>query len=1046
MGKKLGVIDTNNFLQFPVPIGFKTASSCRFFAPRLHESAPSSIFVISKSINNKLTPYHAQYYAYELTKRSNGRTPEKLTSALLDAQVELNPHQVEAALFAFQSPLSQGVILADEVGLGKTIEAGLVIAQKWAEKKRKILIIVPANLRKQWSQELSDKFFLPSVIIEKKLFDQELGPSNPNPFLRNHQVVICSYQFARTKDRWVQDVSWDLVVLDEAHKLRNVYRKDSKIANAIKEALQGKPKILLTATPLQNSLLELYGLTSIIDDYVFGDLKSFKMQFARISSEEQFNDLRRRIEPVCKRTLRSDVQQYVKFTQRKPLVQRYTPTDKEHELYELVTTYLQKNQLYALPASQRQLVMLIMRRLLASSTFAISGTFKALSDKLQKILDTCARQQSPAADLDMAIEAELAGNYDDYENARDEFAESEEDEDHQDASAGYASYSDEEIEAIRAEKAELDHFYSLAASIDENAKGTHLLKALHSGFAELKKMEAPEKALIFTESTRTQLYIKEELEKIPEFKDRIVLFNGTNNDPLSKKIYQDWKREFEGSSRISESESANKRAALVDYFKRPETKIMIATEAGAEGINLQFCSFILNYDLPWNPQRIEQRIGRCHRYGQNFDVVVVNFLNDKNAADQKVYEILDTKFKLFSGVFGASDEVLGSIESGVDFERRVFEIFRTCRDAAEIDEAFENLRHQLSGSIQVEMARTRQEILHHFDQEVVEKLKLTGQDTNKILDKYHDRLWKLTRFALLDHADFLPDENRKFQLRRNPYPAAQGISTGLYQLLPKPESNAPEHPAGSYLERLASFLIKPIPHKYRAGHPLAAAIFDDWKNRSLPHAHLRFSYAGNRAVLQPLIGRSGWLSLAQLALHDDDGDDQEQVLLLAGCTDDGETLDDDACARLFDLEAAIETLHSPVPDADLSRLLDQKETTYMLDNRQWLDQLFDQENAKIDRWAEDRRRAIKTEIENINSEIKLIRAEARRMLQLEAKIEAQRRIKDLEKKRADLVLRQHDIETDIENEKENFLLNMQQKIQRAPRRKTLFSIRWSLLS
>lgn len=987
-----------------------------------------------------MTPYHAQYYAYALTKQSNGKTVEKLTSALLDAQVELNPHQVEAALFAFRSPLSQGVILADEVGLGKTIEAGLVIAQKWAEKKRKILIIVPANLRKQWSQELMDKFFLPSVILEKKQFEQEVGPQN-NPFERKNTIVICSYQFARAKDRYVGGVEWDLVVLDEAHKLRNVYRKDSKIANAIKNALSGKPKILLTATPLQNSLLELYGLTSIIDDYVFGDLKSFKMQFARIATDEQFENLRQRIAPLCKRTLRSDVQQYVKYTQRKALVQRYTPTDKEHELYELVTAYLQKSQLYALPASQRQLVMLIMRRLLASSTFAISGTFKALADKLQKILDDQFRRQHQDDSLDAAIEAELAANFDDYENTRDEFAESEED-DGDEANMTYKIYSAQEIAEIRAEKAELDRFYQLAASIDENAKGTHLITALRLGFEELKKMNAPEKALIFTESTRTQRYIKEELEKNQDLKGHIVLFNGTNNDPLSKQIYQDWKRKYEDTGRLSESESANKRAALVDYFERPETKIMIATEAGAEGINLQFCSFILNYDLPWNPQRIEQRIGRCHRYGQKHDVVVLNFLNERNAADQKVYDILDVKFKLFSGVFGASDEVLGSIESGVDFERRVFDIFRTCRNSIEIDEAFDALRQELSRSIQAEMTRTRQEIFHHFDQEVVEKLKITNDATGEILDKYHAWLWKLTQFALNNHADFSPDTHFKFQLRRNPYPQVKGIPLGPYQLLPKPEPNAPEKPAGSYLERLVAFVTKPIPEKYRTGHPLAQAILDDFKGRTLPHAHLHFKYEGKRSVLLDLIRCSGWIQVTQLSLKYDNN--QEQLLLMAGITDEGQVLEASQCQRLFELNAVADPLTIAIPVARLSSLVAEEEAKYMEENRKWLEGEFEKENTKIERWADDRRRAMRTEIENINNEIKLIRGEARRMLQLEAKIEAQRRIKDLEKKRGDLVLRQHEMETDIDHEKESFLEKMEQKIKQAPRQKDLFTIRWTL--
>lgn len=117
------------------------------------------------------TAYHAKYFAYELTKRIPSDSIQKFTSTLLDAQVDLNPHQVEAALFAFRSPLSNGAILADEVGLGKTIEAGLVIAQKWAEQKRKMLIIVPSNLRKQWFQELRDKFFLPSLILETKSFN-----------------------------------------------------------------------------------------------------------------------------------------------------------------------------------------------------------------------------------------------------------------------------------------------------------------------------------------------------------------------------------------------------------------------------------------------------------------------------------------------------------------------------------------------------------------------------------------------------------------------------------------------------------------------------------------------------------------------------------------------------------------------------------------------------------------------------------------------------------------------------------------------------------
>jgi SNF2 family DNA or RNA helicase len=217
-------------------------------------------------INNGITRRHACYFAHELTRRCPSDSLQKLAATLSDAQVDLNPHQIDAALFAFRSPLSKGAILADEVGLGKTIEAGILLSQKWAERKRKLLIIVPANLRKQWNQELADKFFLPSVILETRTFNEQIKAGNLNPFNRN-EIVICSYHFARSKDSYIRQGDWHLVVIDEAHRLRNVYKPASRIANAIKDAVAPFPKVLLTATPLQNSLLELYGLVSVVDDY-----------------------------------------------------------------------------------------------------------------------------------------------------------------------------------------------------------------------------------------------------------------------------------------------------------------------------------------------------------------------------------------------------------------------------------------------------------------------------------------------------------------------------------------------------------------------------------------------------------------------------------------------------------------------------------------------------------------------------------------------------------------------------------------------------------
>ena len=331
-----------------------------------------------------MTHQQNQYLAWQLTRRAASDSIESLAATLVDAQVDLNPHQVDAALFACRNPLSRGVILADEVGLGKTIEAGLVIAQRWAERRHKILIIVPANLRKQWHQELQDKFGLSAIILESKNYNA-LRKSQANPF-NQEDIIICSYQFAKSKADDIQRIHWDLAVLDEAHRLRNVYKNGNIIARTLKNAMAHvQSKVLLTATPLQNSLLELYGLVSIIDGRVFGDLDSFRAQF---TGRANFDALRKRLAPVCKRTLRQQVQPYVSYTARRAVVQEFTPSDEERELSRLVADYLRRPDLKALPEGQRQLISLVLWKLLASSSRAIAGALATMAERLQNLLNS----------------------------------------------------------------------------------------------------------------------------------------------------------------------------------------------------------------------------------------------------------------------------------------------------------------------------------------------------------------------------------------------------------------------------------------------------------------------------------------------------------------------------------------------------------------------------------------------------------------------------------------------------------------------------------
>ena len=367
-------------------------------------------------LEDVLTDYHAKYFAHELTKRCSSDSLEKLAGAVAGAQVDLNPHQVDAALFAFKSPLSKGALLADEVGLGKTIEAGLVLSQKWAERKRRMLIIVPSNLRKQWHQELTEKFFLPCRILETKSYNAAVRQGVFRPF-EGDDIVICSYQFARNKAADIANTAWDLVVMDEAHRLRNVYKPSNIIANTLKLALANKHKLLLTATPLQNSLLELFGLVSFIDEHAFGHLKSFREQFANLTQEQVFQTLKARLKPLCHRTLRRQVTSYVPFTKRLPMVEEFTPEESEDRLYNLVSDYLRRENLQALPASQRSLMTLVLRKLLASSTFAIAGALESISNRLKAKL----QKREPAESL----EEELDQDYETLDETAEEWSEEE---------------------------------------------------------------------------------------------------------------------------------------------------------------------------------------------------------------------------------------------------------------------------------------------------------------------------------------------------------------------------------------------------------------------------------------------------------------------------------------------------------------------------------------------------------------------------------------------------------------------------------------------
>ena len=620
-----------------------------------------------------LTRFHQRVAAEKLTARG-GVGASRLAPALAQAAVDLNPHQIEAAAFALSSLPTGGCVLADEVGLGKTIEAGLVMAQLAAEGRGRVLVLVPASIRAQWCAELREKYGLEAEMVDGASARAK-GGARRNPF-DSGGIVIASHAFAALRPQEVERVPWDLAVIDEAHRLRNAYRRDHKTGQALRKALRRCPKLLLTATPLQNDLMELLGLTSFIDDTLLGSEDAFRLQFGTGElTEDRAADLQERLSHVIIRTLRRQVKEHVKFTARRSMVEDFAPTPEEQRLYDRVSEYLRREDAVAIPSSRRALLVLVYRKILASSSFALARTLSRLADSLDAQL----------AGAECAAQADAMLDLSGFEEEAEEWGEG----------AAARGRGPVPLARMRDELAELRACAALAASIEVNAKGGALVRGLDRAFTVAKACGWPEKAVVFTEFRRTQEYLQRLLQG----------------------------RGYEVTLLSGDSGGAEKRQALVDAF-RDRTQILLMTEAGAEGLNLQFCNLVVNYDLPWNPQRIEQRIGRCHRYGQARDVLVLNFLNRQNAADARLYDLLSKKLALFDGVFGSSDEILGALGSGVDFERRVLDIYQACRSGDEIDDAFQRLRKELDDRIEARLSAARALLFERFDGEVRGRLRL----------------------------------------------------------------------------------------------------------------------------------------------------------------------------------------------------------------------------------------------------------------------------------------------------------------------------------
>ena len=639
-------------------------------------------------------PIHRRFYAEDLVRLRRAGERRRQVASQRSGRVDPNPHQIDAVMFALRRIPQGGCILADEVGLGKTIEAGLVIAQLLAEGATRILIVVPRPLLGQWQNELYELFGIGAVEAAKPESDIVAD----GVFLAGREYAGGDAGFKRLSDA----PPFDLCLIDEAHEvfagihrrfdrdgIYDEHSRHARTAHRVRQIIGASPVLLLTATPIQNSLDELWGLVQYVDPTgtLLGEKPVFQDVFCsddgRSAAREQTEELKRRLDAVVKRTLRRQAQEFLDkpFVGRRAQLFDYRMSPAERALYDDVTEYLLTPRLHAFHGSARQLLLLGFHRRMASSTAALAESLERVAARLRALLGGNANAEASV-------------------DAAESFAEDLEEDDQ---SNGTATPLHEppvgaavEAAGVREELARVEDFVERARRLPQDSKAASLVKAVRM------VMDHPpdrRKVVIFTESLTTQDYLRRLLIEQTELRDEdITLFRGTNDSPRAMAALRAWREDNQGNRTPSPSVAV--RLALVHEFRARST-VMISSEAGAKGLNLQFCDTIVNYDLPWNPQRIEQRIGRCHRYGQQRDVTVINFIAKDNEAQRLTFDLLSTKLDLFGNVLDMSDVVLQTPRSsaseelvsalGPDFENQLQRIWERARSVREVEDELRRL-------------------------------------------------------------------------------------------------------------------------------------------------------------------------------------------------------------------------------------------------------------------------------------------------------------------------------------------------------------------
>jgi len=494
-------------------------------------------------------------------------------------------YQIETARKVLRQ-LGGRALLADEVGLGKTIEAGLILSEYLARGMiQSLLILTPASLVSQWQQELQTKFGIDTVTSDDKQLQL-----NPDEFWRTNNRLIASLNTAKSAKHFnlVTTRSWDLVIVDEAHHLKNRSTLNWKLVNALNKRFI----LMLTATPVQNSLVELFNLLTLLKPGLLKTEAAFKKEY--VSSKngrvpKNPEKLRQLMREVMVRNTRSLVD--VQLPRRFATTITVSPSKSEEKLYQDLTEYVRSLEIGEPDTAKPQKLdkfsrtNLLMRA--GSSPQALADSLKNLAKK----------------------------------------------------------FPSDELKTLTRRASQIKQVEKAVALVD-------LLK------------KTTQKTIVFTTHRATSAYLAKTLEAAG------ISF-----------------AQFLGDMSLKE-----KDAAIEDF--RDRVPVLLASETGGEGRNIQFANAIVNYDLPWNPMKIEQRIGRIHRIGQTQDVFIFNFCL-KDSIEEYILKILHDKINMFELVVGEIETILGNVDEEFDFSEVVIDIWLKHQAKPELDTAFENLASEL---------------------------------------------------------------------------------------------------------------------------------------------------------------------------------------------------------------------------------------------------------------------------------------------------------------------------------------------------------------